>query len=302
MPVVHIEAFDLNLLLAFEALWTECHVTRAARRIGLTQSAMSHALRRLRVQLEDPLFLATPRGLKPTALAQALAPSLSEALALVRRALAKPEQFSPAALRRTFTIATTDYGNLVVLPRLMQRLAAAAPQVQVTVTHLSDSSERELVAGELDLLLIGASVPSHEAVRGEALFTESFVSLLRSGHPATKRRLTLERYLELQHVLVSPQGGGESFVDAALRRLGRVRHVTLRVPHFLAAPLIVAATDYVVTLPERVALAVAKQHRLVVVRPPLRVPTFSNDQFWHARSDEDAAHRWFRQQVKAAVT
>jgi DNA-binding transcriptional LysR family regulator len=301
MSTLHIEAFDLNLLLAFDALWTERHVTRAARRVGLTQSAMSHALRRLRVQLEDPLFLATPRGLRPTARAEALAPSLSEALSLVRRALAAPEQFSPAALRRTFTIATTDYANLVVLPRLMQRLAAAARHVQVVVTHLSDSSERALAAGELDLVIIGASEPSYDAIRSEALFTDGFVSLLRSGHPATKRRLTLARYLELQHVLISPQGGGEALVDAALRRLGRSRHIVLRVPHFLAAPLVVASTDHIVTLPERIALAVAKQHRLVVVRPPLRVPTFSNDQFWHARSDQDAAHRWLRQQVKEAV-
>jgi DNA-binding transcriptional LysR family regulator len=302
MNTVHAEAFDLNLLLAFDALWTERQVTRAARRVGLTQSAMSHALRRLRTQLEDPLFLSTPQGLKPTARAQALAPSLSEALALLRRVLAAPERFSPTKLRRTFTVATTDYGNMVVLPRLMQRLAAGAPGVQLIVRHLSDSSERELAAGELDIVIIGATEPSYESVRGEALFTEGFVSLMRAGNPAARRRLTLERYLALQHVLISPQGDGEGMVDTELRRIGRSRHIALRVPHFLAAPLVVSSTDYIVTLPERFARAVARQHRLIVVRPPVRVPEFSTSQLWHARSDEDAGHRWLRQQVKHAVS
>jgi DNA-binding transcriptional LysR family regulator len=302
MRPVHAEAFDLNLLLAFDALWTERHVTRAARRVGLTQSAMSHALRRLRLQLEDPLFLSTPNGLKPTARAQTLAPSWSQALALVRHTLAAPQPFSPAALRRTFTIATTDYTNLVVLPRLMQRLAATAPQVQVIVNHLSDSSERALVAGEIDLVITGLAEPSHEALRGETLFADGFVSLVRAKHPAARQRLTLKRYLELQHVLISPLGGGEGMVDSALQRLGHTRHIALRVPHFLAAPLVVAATDHVVTLPERLARAVAKQHRLAIVRPPVSVPMFNNSQFWHARSDDDVAHRWLRQQVKGTVS
>src|SRR4051812_19149790 len=115
MNSVHAEAFDLNLLLAFEALWTERHVTRATARVGLTQSAMSHALRRLRAQLDDALFQPTPRGLQPTARAHALAPPLAAALALLRRALATAAPFSPRALRRTFAIGTTDYGELAVI-------------------------------------------------------------------------------------------------------------------------------------------------------------------------------------------
>src|SRR5437899_980759 len=111
MNHMHVEAFDLNLLLSFDALWTERHVTRAARRVGLTQSAMSHALGRLRTQFEDPLFQRTPRGLSPTARAHALAPSVTEALAIVRRAVESQTRFSAAALRRTFTIGTSDYGE-----------------------------------------------------------------------------------------------------------------------------------------------------------------------------------------------
>src|SRR6476619_5745539 len=150
MNSVHVEAFDLNLLLAFEALWTERHVTRAARRVGLTQSAMSHALRRRRAQFDDPLFQPTPRGLQPSPRAHALAAPLAEALALVRRAVAAEAPFSPATLQRTFTIGTTDYGELTLVPRLMGRLAREAPGVQLAIRPVAVDGERELLAGEHD--------------------------------------------------------------------------------------------------------------------------------------------------------
>jgi DNA-binding transcriptional LysR family regulator len=300
MHAVHIEAFDLNLLLAFDALWTERHVTRAARRIRLTQSAMSHALGRLRAQLDDPLFQPTPRGVTPTARAHALAPAIGEALAIVRRAVEEPARFSPAALERTFTVGTTDYGELVLLPRLFTRLQREAPRVRLVVRPADGTGARELLSGEHDLVL-GVGAPQGNGLRGEMLFTDSFASLLRAGHPAARRPLTLARFVELPHVLVSPQGRGDSAVDAALRERKLSRRLMLRVPHFLSAPLVIAESDAIITLPERVARAVAAQHRLVMKKPPLPLPGFSFSQFWHTRNDEDAAHRWLRELVWAVA-
>jgi DNA-binding transcriptional LysR family regulator len=294
MHRVHIEAFDLNLLLAFDALWTERHVTRAARRIGLTQSAMSHALGRLRDQLDDPLFQRTPRGLSPTARAHALAPSIGEALAIVRRAVELDARFSPAALQRTFTIGTTDYGELVLLPRLFARLQREAPGVRLVVRPVVGLGERELLSGEHDLIL-GVGAPAGAGLRSEVLFTDGFVSLLRAGHPATRRPLTLSRFVALPHVLVSPQGRGDSAVDVALRERKLERRLALRVPHFLSAPLVIAESDAIITLPERVARAVAAQHRLVIRKPPLPLPGFSFSQFWHTRNEGDGAHLWLRE-------
>ncbi len=301
MHRVHIEAFDLNLLLAFDALWTERHVTRAARRIGLTQSAMSHALARLRAQLDDPLFQATPRGLAPTARAHVLAPAIGEALAMVRRAVEVDERFSPATLERTFTIGTTDYGEMVLLPRLFARLQREAPRVRLVVRPALGADERELLSGEHDLAL-GVAMPDGTGVRGEVLFHEGFVCLLRAGHPAARRPLTLQRFVELPHVLVSPQGRGDSAVDVALRERKLTRRLVLRVPHFLSAPLVIAESDAIITLPARVARAVAAQHRLAVRKPPLPLPGFSFSQFWHARNDEDAGHRWLRELVWSIAT
>lgn len=298
MNSVHVEAFDLNLLLAFEALWTERHVTRAARRVGVTQSAMSHALGRLRAQFDDPLFQPTPRGLQPSPRAHALAPPLAEALALVRRAVATEAPFSPATLQRTFTIGTTDYGELALVPRLMAHLAREAPNVRLAIRPIVGEGERELISGEHDLVL-GVGAPQGAGVRAELLFADSFVSLLRAGHPATRRPLTLERFLVLSHVLVSPQGSGESQVDAALRERGRSRRVVLRIPHFLVAPLVIAESDFIITLPERVARTVAPRYQLVLRPTPVPLPTFSFSQFWHERNDADPAHRWLREQLVA---
>ncbi|MGZ3427399.1 MAG: LysR family transcriptional regulator, partial [Polyangia bacterium] len=260
MKRVHVEAFDLNLLLAFDALWTERNVTRAARRVGLTQSAMSHALGRLRAQFEDPLFQRTARGLSPTARAHALAPSVTQALTIVRRAVESPAGFAPSALERTFTVGTTDYGELSILPRLMARLLREAPGVRLVVRPAIGSGERDLLSGAHDLIL-GVARPEGDGIRGEVLFSDSMVTVLRAGHPAARRPLTLARFAAMPHVLVSPQGEGEAAVDVALRERGLQRRIALRIPHFLSAPLVIAESDAVITLPERVARAVARQHR-----------------------------------------
>lgn len=300
MQTVHIAAFDLNLLVAFDALWTERHVTRAARRIGLTQSAMSHALGRLRAQFEDPLFQRTAGGLVPTARAHALAPAVTDALGLLSRAIETEPRFSPATLTRTFTIGTSDYGELVILPALAARLEREAPNVRLVVRPIVALGERELLSGAHDLV-IGVPRPEGDGLRGELLFEDRFVSLLRAGHPAARRTLTLERFLALRHVLVSPQGQGDSVVDVALRARKRERRLVLRVPHFLSAPLVVAASDAIITLPERVARALARQHRLVIRTPPLPLMGISVSSFWHARNDGDAAHQWLRELVWAVA-
>lgn len=292
MNGVHVEAFDLNLLLAFDALWTERHVTRAARRVGLTQSAMSHALARLRTQLDDPLFVTTPRGLMPTPRAHALAPPLAEALTLVRNAV-KPPQFVPATLQRTFTIGSNDYGDVALLPQLVARLEREAPGVRLILRPLVGDGERALLDGQHDLMF---SVPHPTApdVFGETLFHDHFVSLLRADHPAARRPLTLDRFVALRHLLISPQGMGEAAVDVALRARGRERVIAVRLPHFLSAPLVVAQTDLIVTMPERVARAVAAQQRFVVRQPPVELPSITFNMFWHARNDADPLHRWIR--------
>jgi len=297
----NVHSFDLNLLLAFDALWAERNVTRAARRIGLTQSALSHALSRLRLQLDDPLFRpAPPRGMLPTPKAQALAGPLAEALALIRSAVESPAPFDPRRLRRTFTLATADYGELVILPRLVAAVARAAPEVTLVVRPISMSPERELGAGEHDIAFSLANNVD-PSLRSQILFEDGFVCLLRRGHPLAKKRLTLDRYTKLSHVLIAPSGVGEGIVDQALRALGRSRRIAVRTAHFLVAPLAVAESDHIITLPERIVRGALPPSRFAIMRPPVEVPGFSMAAVWHPRHDADPGHAWLREMIRSSV-
>lgn len=306
MQDVNLGALDLNLLRVLDALLGERHVTRAARRVGLSQPATSHALARLRAALGDPLLVRGPGGaLVPTPRAAALQPRLRAALDAVAAALRGDAPFDPATARSTFRIATGDYAEMVILPGLMARLARDAPHVDLRVVPpASGGDEREgLAAGEVDVVLAPRRGPGGAAGLYERrLFDETFTCLVRRGHPATAQRLTLARYEALSHVLVAPRGTPGSFVDDALAALGRRRRVALTVPHFLVAPHVVAATDLIVTLASRIADVVAGPLDLVALPPPLELPGFTMSLWWHERNHHDPAQRWLRDAIATVAT
>lgn len=289
---------DLNLLRALDVLLAERHVTRAAARLSLTQSAASRALARLRDELGDPLLVRGPSGaLLPTARAEQLGPvvrRILEELAVAWRG----EVFDPKTSRRRFTVATTDYAEMVLLPGLVARLARDAPGVFLSAQAMASDSVAALASGEIDLRMVPSSAMGAGAgLFQRHLFDESFVVAMRAGHPAASGKLTLDRFCALDHLLISPRGTLGGAVDAALAKLERTRNVTVTVPHFLVAPHVIAATDLVITLAARVAAAFADTHDLVLRPPPLEVPSFSIYLQWHQRTHTDLAHRWFRDQL-----
>jgi DNA-binding transcriptional LysR family regulator len=300
MQDVHVAAFDWNLLLAFDALFAERNVTRAARRIGLSQSAMSHALGRLRQQIGDPLFLATPRGMVPTPRAVALEKPLREAVQLVRRTLETPPAFDPRTEASTFTVSTTDFGALVILPPLLRDLASRAPLIDLAIRPSDETSIGHLVSGEHDLALsVGAAMPP--GVRGVRIFQDDFVCVRHRPRGKRLPRLTLARYLATPHLLVSPLGRGDAPVDIALRRIGKKRRIALRLPHFLVAPLVLAHCDFVMTVPSRLAAVFGELLPVQKDEPPIPISGFSVDMLWHERREEDPAHRFLRERVIAVV-
>lgn len=287
-------AVDLNLLVAFDALLAERNVTRAAAKIGLSQSAMSHALSRLRELFEDPLLVRTPRGMLPTARAEELTGPIRRALEEIERALRERPSFDPSAAERAFTIATSDYIELVLLPRLVGRISKEAPGVDLHVRPLPEDAERALAEGKIDLALVVVEVGG-PSIHKQRLFDERFVCAVREGHPVVKRKLSLEQYTSLPHALIAPRGvrvGG--FVDDALAKLGKKRRVAVTVPHFLIAPHVVAASDLVLTLAERIARACSTYLPLRLVEPPIDVPGFSVSLFWHERQQYDPGATWLR--------
>lgn len=311
---------DLNLLVAFDALARERNVTRAAARTGVTQSAMSHALGRLRDLLGDPLLVRGRGGMMLTPRAEGLVVPLRAGLTTLGRALAEPPTFEPATARRAFRLASPDLFDVLAVPSLLERVRREAPGVDMIVSPLQERAlPEQLETGELDV----AIVPQVDRPRGaepeaapagllqRRLFRDRFICLLRENHPILREcgrprgkksaaaRLSLSAFTELSHVLVSPSGEGPGFVDQLLAQRGLRRRVALRIPHFYSALAIVAKSDLVVTAPHALGYLAPASLGVVAVECPLPLPHHSVNLVWHERYSKDAGHTWLRQLVIA---
>ena len=275
MKEMNLARFDLNLLVVFEVLMQERHVGRAGDRLHLTQPAVSHALRRLRGLVNDPLFVKHARGIRPTPRAESLASSLAPVLASLRGSLSRGDEFTPAAATRSVVIGASDYIELVLIPSVMARLRRQAPSLDLGVKAITRASvTAELRRREIDLA-IGPLSASPDAVQATPLFTERFVLVARKGHPVLKGSLTAKRFAGYPHLLVSPQGDSSGVVDQALRELGLRRRTALTVAHFLCAPWIIADTDLVTALPERIARRLLGPAACGMRELPLKIPSYT---------------------------
>ncbi len=293
-------AIDLNLLVALRALLGERHVTRAARQLGLSQSATSHALARLRELYGDPLLVRSGRNLELTPRAVALLPQLEHGLTELEASLRGEERFEPSRASFPLRIGTADYGQAILSGPLLALLRAEAPGVNLQATSYPEVLE-QLKAGTLDFALI-AKMKLARVFLEQRLFSDGFVCMLRKGHPALdKKRLSLAKYLELQHLLVSPGGTPGSYVDTELTRRGLTRRVALQVSSFLVAPQVVAETDLISTGPELLLRRMSEHYPVVLLPPPLRIPRFELCLVWHTRRDHEPAHAWMRDAIVRAA-
>jgi DNA-binding transcriptional LysR family regulator len=300
MADARLGAMNLNLLAALDALLSEGSVTRAAARMGVTQSAMSHSLRQLREVLGDPLLVRGPTGMTPTPRAAALREPVRRGLIELSRAL-EGGSFDPGSAKRTFTLSCGDFFTVLLLPPLLEILGREAPGIDVAVRPTDGEREAALLeAGETDAAIVVA-IAERSSLRRARLFTESFVCLVREGHPEVGDALTLETFVRLPHALISPRGSGPAFVDEALAKKGLARRIALRVPFFLAAPPIIAGSDLVLTAPRRTAELFARTLPLRMLPPPLALPGFSVHLAWHERDGADPAHLWLRRTVARAA-
>lgn len=302
---------DLNLLVLFDTVFEERHVGRAADRLHLTPSAVSHGLARLRVLLNDPLFLRTPRGVVPTERAVAIAGRIAEVLALARNVVESARPFDAAVSDRRFTIGAPDAVAAVVVPPLLGRLKDAAPHVDVSVRQLLPapgttapepawrSALAELDTGAVDVVLAPVvNAPSRFDTR--LLYHEDFVVTMRRGHPLA-RRPTLDRYCDARHLVVSLGGDPHGFVDDALAREGRSRRVALTMSNFMAALAMLADSDLVSAVPRRLAAANAARFGLTSVELPLKVETNPILAVLTRGALGDAGIAWFLDEIMAAV-
>jgi DNA-binding transcriptional LysR family regulator len=298
MHIMHdrcLAALDLNLLVVLRALLAERHVTRAALRVGLSQSATSHALARLRDLYADPLLVRRGRTLELTPRAARLLPALERGLGGLLDAVASEPAFDPRTARRTFNLGMADYLQALTIGPLLRQVARDAPGVDLSVVVFPNVQEL-VESGAVDLaLMVPESIT--RTLSHEPLFSESFLVMVRRDHPEIGRTLTQAQYLRQRHVVVAPRGTPGSTVDDALAQRGLTRRVALRVTNFLIAPVVVCQTDFLSTMPERLARQLAQTYPVRLLRPPVKLPTTPYGMYWHPRLDHDPAQKWLRAQV-----
>jgi DNA-binding transcriptional LysR family regulator len=292
---MNVTDLDLNLLRAFDAIATEGSVTVAGERIGLSQPAMSNALARLRQLFDDPLFVRTPRGMRPTPFAQQLAQPVREALRLIQTALLQHAGFDPRSSGNTFRLFMSDIGEMVFLPGLLERIKHDAPGVKIEVVRIPIKDvHTALEAGALDLA-VGFLPGLTTGMRQQPLFREHYVCMLRADHPVIGAKISLKQFREAAHVLVSYAGTGHQVIEETFVAEGLSGRIAVRVPHFLVVPMILARTDLIVTVPSRVAAIFAQSGNFKVLKLPLHMASFEVRLHWHERFQQDPANRWLRE-------
>lgn len=300
----NILATNANLMVALAVLIEERSVTLAARRVGISQSAMSGVLAQLRELFDDPLLVRVGNAMQLTPRAQQLAARVRGAVAELDAVLQEPVVFDPASADARFVLAMTDYTELAVLPTLIAILARHAPRASLQVVHWGRLEPHPALAqGEVDAMVgMTASRRLPAGYHHTPLFEDRFQCIVRRDHPGVGEQLDLDTYTALGHVLVTEKPWADGVVDAALAKLGRRRHVVLRLSHYSLVPTVVASTDLVAAFDERVALHFARNLPIRVLEPPLSLPRGRVDLIWHERTDRDPARVWLREQVVTAAS
>jgi DNA-binding transcriptional LysR family regulator len=287
-------SIDLNLLSVFQEVYRERQISAAARRLGLTQSAVSNALARLRRTFGDELFVRTAHGMQPTPLAQQMAEPIGAAMVQVALALSQRSRFDPATSGRRFTLAMTDVGEVYFMPVLIERCRALAPNVEVASLRANGLTLKDdMETGRVDLA-IGAFEDVSEALYHRALFRQPFVSMFRKDHPLAKGKADLERFVAAPHLIVDAAQSPYDRINGLLEKAGVTAGARFRVPHFTAVPYIVSTSELVVTVPQKLAESAASPFGLKWIEPPLALPTLQTNVFWHRRFNHDPGIQWLR--------
>jgi len=293
--------YDLNLLPIFVALMEERSVTRAAERLGMTQPALSNALARLRLMLNDQLFIRERYGIQPTAIALELAPGISDALASLDDAVLGQQVFDPGSAKQLFTIAPNGYVEFVIVPALVAKLAQVAPGIKLRLTpYGNDLTETGVVSGTTAVVLGRITDPPDNLVV-QHLMDEGLDCVVRAGHREVGETISRAQFEAMKHVNVVPPGRMRAGLFQALAQQSLRREVALSVTNFFAVAEMIAVTDYVATLPRLICQRLAQDSRLRVLPAPVDLGSFPVEMAWHVRYRHDPAHRWLRSLVGQVI-
>jgi DNA-binding transcriptional LysR family regulator len=287
---------DMKLLAVFDEIYKTRSVSRAGENLDLPQASVSLALGRLRHQFNDPLFVRTSGGMVPTPHAAMLVQPLREALELLRVATQRQVVFDPGRSSRTFQVAMTDISHLEFLPALINRINTQAPEVCVKVLRIASDTAKLLESGEIDLAV--GFMPELEAgFYQQKLFDQSFACVVCQDHARIHRRMTENLFRREKHVGITAPGTGHDLVERALAKLKIERKVALWLPTVPGVANLLAHTELVATVPERIAQMLVRIARVKALAPPFVLPEFSIKQHWHERYQHDPANQWLRSLV-----
>ena len=292
---MNLRQIDLNLLVILHQLLQDRSVSSSADKLGLTQPAVSNALKRLRTVFNDDLFVRTARGMEPTPQALRLAEPIAQALGTLKAALGEQGAFDPATSTRTFTLSMTDIGEIYFMPPLLKALSELAPHIQIsTLRNTASNLKEEMAAGSVDLAL-GLLPSLTTGFFQRRLFKQRYVCMFRKDHPLAANPISLKSFTSLEHLGILAQNTGHGEVDALMAKKGIQRQIRLVVPHFIAVGHILQSTDLIATVPERFALHCTQPFGLALSPLPVKLPDIAIHLFWHAKYNRDPANIWLRQ-------
>ncbi len=291
-----INNYDLNLLTIFRLMMELGSVSKVAVKIGITQSALSHALKKLRNQFDDPLFKKTAQGMQPTLRAVEIYQSIKQPLEDLTSALQLTQEFDAKTSQHTFVLGTSDYFEKLLLPQIIHYLSLHAPQVRLRCINCNDQElTKEL--REIDLIF-GRFAQPPENLYKQTLWQDNFITLVNSKHPRiTQGKISLKQFIAEKHVLISPTGVGGSFVDRELNKLGLKRDVAVTSRLFSTPIDIVQNTQMISTMPKRLALHCADQNKVKLIKPPIELASFETNMLWGPLKHREPAHCWLRKVI-----
>ncbi|UCV17848.1 LysR family transcriptional regulator [Ferribacterium limneticum] len=295
---MNINTLDLNLLLVFDAILRTHSTTLAGEQMGLTQSAVSNALKRLRLAFDDPLFVKTQEGMMPTLRAEKMAETIQSALLQIRNVVEDRGEFDARHSERTFRLCMSDIGQMIMLPPLLNYLRTEAPHINLETIEATPQEAPGLLArGEVDLA-IGFLKDLGDGIYNQRLKRETFVCLVRADHPTIRDHLALGQYLSAAHAEYRPSGGSHSIFEDAAKKLfaahGVERRVALRLAHSTGIGLVITHSDFVIAVPSRLGDTFSAYPNLRVFPLPFESPVYNITQQWHGRCQKDPGHAWLR--------
>ncbi len=305
MHQIDIKQIDLNLLIILKVLLDESSVTKASEKLNLSQSATSHALKRLRQMFNDPLLERSVAGMRPTPRAIALRESLINILFDIEQLITEPI-FIPELAKGKIRIASSDYSTTVILPTVLKQLSQQCPHIDIECYDWQPDTLDKMKNGEIDLGLGVVDLSHTNGIKAQNLFSEHFVSIVRKDHPILQEKISLESYVAYPHALISTgspthsiQRSSKSHVDQALEKLGVTRRITLKLPHFFSAALVISQTDLILTLPYRIALLYLNVTNIALFDPPLDLGKYNYMQIWSKHCDHVPLQVWLRNLISS---